>query len=186
DRDEAIVALRISQAAAGSAEVGVQWRGVLVILVKVAAGRIGLPDLDDCALYGTAVAVEYATGDDDALADRFARVLAGQVVVQLRNRPGKQRRRKIVKPVRELDQRLCRSTQPRADVVRIQIRRFALVFAHDFPLPLWGRAGWGCSPDPTGTTWVWKRVLPRPQTPPGRNIATKNTTKPTRITHQAT
>src|SRR5438067_3532023 len=88
DRDEAIAALRISQAAARSAEVGVQWCGVLVILVKVAAGGIGLPDLNHCAHYWSAIAVEHPTRDNNPLANRLARVLAGQVVVQLRKRPG--------------------------------------------------------------------------------------------------
>src|SRR5436309_4082124 len=88
DRDEAIAALRVSQAAAGSAEVGVQWCGVLVILVKVAAGGIGLPDLNHRARYRSAITVEQPTRDNNALDNRLARVLAGQVVVQLRKRPG--------------------------------------------------------------------------------------------------
>src|SRR5881397_3452502 len=88
DRDEAIEAFGISQAAAGSAEVGVQGGGVLVILVKVAAGGIGLPDLNDRAPHRAAITVEHATRDDNALADRVPRVPAGQVVVELRKRPG--------------------------------------------------------------------------------------------------
>src|SRR5438046_625674 len=88
DRNEAIAAFGISQAAAGSAEVGVQWSGVLVILVEVAAGGIGLPDLHDRAPHRAAITVEHATRDDNALADRVPRVPAGQVVVELRKRPG--------------------------------------------------------------------------------------------------
>src|SRR5437899_1610940 len=151
DRDEAITALRIGQAAPGSAEVGVQWCGVLVILVKVAAGRIGLPHLNHCARYRSAIAVEYPTRDNDALADRLARGLAGQVVVQLRNRPGVERRRKIVKPVRKLNQWLRGSAKARADVVRIQIRRFAFAFPDGHRLRRW----------PTGNTWSCKRRLCR-------------------------
>ena len=52
----------------------------------------------------------------------------GQVVVKLRKRPGVERRRKIVKTVRKLNQWLRGSAKARADVLRIQIRRFALAF----------------------------------------------------------
>ena len=47
----------------------------------VAPGRVGLPDLDQLAGDGTAVAVEDPSGHDDPLAERLARVLAGQVGV---------------------------------------------------------------------------------------------------------
>src|SRR5438552_5852447 len=144
DRDEAIPALRIGQAAPGSAEVGVQWGGVLVILVKVAAGGIGLPDLNHRARYRSAIAVEHPTRDNNALANRLARVLAGQVVVKLRNRPGVERRRKIVKTVRKLNQWLRGSAKARADVLRIQIRRFALAFPGAHRWSQW----------PAGNTWA--------------------------------
>src|SRR5947199_8825989 len=88
DRDEAIAAFGISQAAAGSAEVGVQGGGVLVILVKVAAGGIGLPDLNDRAPHREAITVEHATRDDNAIADRVPGVPATLIAVQPPNRPG--------------------------------------------------------------------------------------------------
>src|SRR5438094_691173 len=74
DRDEAIEAFGISQAAAGSAEVGVQGGGVLVILVKVAAGGIGLPDLNDRAPHRAAITVKHATRHDNAIADPVPRI----------------------------------------------------------------------------------------------------------------
>ena len=59
-----------------------------VDLVAVAAGGVGLPDLDQRPRDGAAVAVEEPAGDHDPLAQRLAGVLAGQVVVQAR-RPGR-------------------------------------------------------------------------------------------------
>ena len=52
---------------------------MLVALVDVAAGRVGLPDLDQLAAHRAAVAVEHAAGDHDALADRLAAVLDRQI-----------------------------------------------------------------------------------------------------------
>jgi hypothetical protein len=40
---------------------------MLIALVKIAAGRIGLPDFDECVWDGTAVVVEYLACDDDPL-----------------------------------------------------------------------------------------------------------------------
>ena len=47
DRDEAVAALVVGEAAAGAGEVRVERRRVLVDLVRVAAGRVRLPDLDE-------------------------------------------------------------------------------------------------------------------------------------------
>ena len=52
---------------------------MLVALVDVAAAGVGLPDLDQLAGDRPAVAVEHPAGHDDALADRLAAVLDGQV-----------------------------------------------------------------------------------------------------------
>ena len=53
-----------------------------VELVNVASRGVGLPDLDQAVPDRPAVAVEHAR-DDDALPQRLALVLAGQVVVEL-------------------------------------------------------------------------------------------------------
>ena len=47
DRDEAVAALVVGEAAAGAGEVRVERRRVLVDLVPVAAGGVRLPDLDE-------------------------------------------------------------------------------------------------------------------------------------------
>ena len=79
DRGEAVAAVGVGQAAADAGEVRVERGRVLVALVDVAAGRVGLPDLDQLAGAPAAVAVEHPAGDDDPLADRLAAVLDGQV-----------------------------------------------------------------------------------------------------------
>ena len=53
-----------------------------VALVRVAAGRVALPDLDERVAHGPAVRLEHAAVDDDALAERLARVLAREVGVE--------------------------------------------------------------------------------------------------------
>ena len=67
---------------------------MLVDLVEIAAGRVGLPDLDQRIPDRAAVVVEDATGDDDSLAERFAGVggreirVAGRDRVLAEHRPG--------------------------------------------------------------------------------------------------
>src|SRR5262249_463469 len=62
-------------------EAGVQRRRVRVGPGPVAPGRVRLPDLDQGAGDGPAVAVEHPAGHDDPLADGLALVLGGQVGV---------------------------------------------------------------------------------------------------------
>ena len=54
---------------------------MLVDDVDVAAAGIGLPDFDQRIRHRPPVLVEHAAVHDDALAERLARVLLGQVVV---------------------------------------------------------------------------------------------------------
>ena len=64
---------------------------MLVDLVEIAAGRVGLPDLEQRVPYRPAVVVEDATGDDDPLAERFAGV-PGREIRVARRRPCPRRR----------------------------------------------------------------------------------------------
>ena len=66
---------------------------MLVDRVAVAAGGVRLPDLDELPAQRLAVRVEHPSGDDDALAERLARVLAGEVVVELAERRSRRRAR---------------------------------------------------------------------------------------------
>ena len=79
DRGEAVAAVVVGEHAAHPGEVRVDRRGVLVALVDVAPGGVGLPDLDQLAAHGAAVAVDDPTGHHDPLADRLTAVLDGQV-----------------------------------------------------------------------------------------------------------
>src|SRR5206468_1223254 len=80
---EVVVPVAVGQRAADAGEVRVQRGVVLLALVGVAAGRVGLPDLDELTADRTAVAVEQPSGDGDALTDRLAGVLPREVVVDL-------------------------------------------------------------------------------------------------------
>ena len=56
DRDEAVAAVVVGHDAAAAREVRVERRRVLVDAMAVAAGRVGLPDLDQRVAHGTTVA----------------------------------------------------------------------------------------------------------------------------------
>ena len=58
--------------AAGAGEVRIERGRVLVDLVEVAAGGVGLPDLEQRVPHRPAVVVEDASRDDDPLAERLA------------------------------------------------------------------------------------------------------------------
>ena len=85
DRREAVAALVVGQRAAAAGEVRVERRGVLVAVVAVATGGVGLPDLDELVAHRAPVAVEDPARDHDALAQRLADVLAGEVGVERRH-----------------------------------------------------------------------------------------------------
>ncbi len=60
---------------------------MLVDPVRVAPGRIGLPDLDQRLRHRPSILVEHAPFDDDALAERLAGVLPRQVAVGMSHAP---------------------------------------------------------------------------------------------------
>jgi len=81
DGDEAVVAGGIALGAACAGEVRIQRRRMLVADMDVAAAGIGLPDLDQRVGHAATVLVEHMAVHDDALADRLAAVLGGEIVV---------------------------------------------------------------------------------------------------------
>src|SRR5918994_3077151 len=81
DGDEAVASLGIGNGAPRAREVRIERRVVLIGLVRIAAGRIRLPDLDQRVPHRLAVLIEYPAADYDALADRRALVLAREIVV---------------------------------------------------------------------------------------------------------
>jgi hypothetical protein len=86
DRHEPVAPIRVGEHSARSVEMRVERGGVVIAQVPIAAGRIGLPDLDEGVWHGTSVLVEDAAGHDDALPLRLARVLPGEIVVGLADR----------------------------------------------------------------------------------------------------
>src|SRR5918992_1216635 len=81
DRGERVVALRVGEHPPAAGEVRVERACPVVVLVRVAAGRVRLPHLHEGVGYRPAVAVEHPAEHDDPLPDRLARVLGGEVVV---------------------------------------------------------------------------------------------------------
>src|SRR3546814_17351207 len=80
--------LCVGDAASAAEEVGIERRVVLVRLMDVAAGGVGLPDLDQRVGLRAPRLVEHVAGDDDALANGlsgglpFFAAVPGQVVVE--------------------------------------------------------------------------------------------------------
>src|SRR5437588_10491064 len=72
NRQESVDTVSICQAAAHAQKVRIERSRPLITFVEVAAGGIGLPDLQEGVRQRFATVVEYAAGHNDALADRLA------------------------------------------------------------------------------------------------------------------
>src|SRR6185312_16010587 len=135
DRHEPVAAVGVGTATAGAGEVRVERRGVLVDLVAVASARIGLPDLDQRASDRPPVLVEDPPGDGDPLADRLARMLPRQVVVELADRVlAEDRPVERVELLRQRDERPFRhppAGRAVARVVDLDLRPSARVVRED-------------------------------------------------------
>src|SRR3954466_14785117 len=83
DRDEAVVAGGVALGAARARKIRIERRRMLIADMDVAAAGIGLPDLDQRVRDAAAVLVTDMAVHDDALAERFALVLGGEVAVAL-------------------------------------------------------------------------------------------------------
>ena len=181
DGHEPVRTLVIGQAATRTREVGVERRRMLVILVEVAAGGVRLPDLHDRVAERPPTTVEHPAGDDDAFADRFAGVLAGEVMIELGDRSREERSRKIMEPAGQAHQWLRRRAQAGANVIGVEIRRLDRVF----PVAHLDLASGRCNQYPTGNTCRCSRLLTKPHTPRGRNMATTTASSPSRTRYQA-
>src|SRR5262249_11804900 len=113
--------------AAGAGEVGIEGRAPAVGVVPVAPSGVGLPELDQALRHRSAVLVEDAPRDDDALAKRLAAVLAREVVLAGADviRP-EDRRGELGGRGGERDRRLERRPLLRRAVRRIEERRLAV------------------------------------------------------------
>src|SRR5262245_28377586 len=79
DRGEAVAALAIGQSAPAAGEIRVERSVVLVGRMGIAAGGVGLPDLDQRVRHRLAVLVQYSAAYDDPLADRLPFVLSREI-----------------------------------------------------------------------------------------------------------
>jgi hypothetical protein len=82
-RNEPVAALVVCQTPSRPREVRVERSRVPIVLVSVASGGVGLPDLDQAVPDRPAIAIEHASRNDDPLSQRLAGMLAGQIVVKL-------------------------------------------------------------------------------------------------------
>src|SRR5207302_2239470 len=118
DRGELVAAVVVGERAAHAVEVRVQRRGPAVAGVPVTPARVGLPDLDQRVWHRPPVAVQQPAEDDDALPDRLAGVLHGQVVVALADSAlAEQWTGHLGEPLRQQDQLLPRVAQRRGAVL---------------------------------------------------------------------
>src|SRR5258705_889822 len=78
DRHEPVTSLLVRECSPRAREVPIERRRVSVDAVRVAAGRVGLPDFDERLRNGPSVLVEHSSFDDDSLAERLAPVLTRQ------------------------------------------------------------------------------------------------------------
>src|SRR5215471_2633867 len=124
DSYKAIEPVLVGCGSAGASEVGVEGGRVIVAIMPVPAGSIRLPEFYESPRNRTAVVVEHPAGDDDPLSQRLPRMLAGEVVLALRDiavaihRAGDFR-----ESVRQENQRLARRA-PHGGKVRLVQRRW--------------------------------------------------------------
>src|SRR5471030_3000587 len=124
DGDELVLAVVVGAGAATAGEVGIERRVVLVPGMMVAASRVALPDLEHRPRDRFAVFVEHAAMNYDALAQRLADALPGEVVLQ-RVQPLAAERRAgdLRQALRQHDRGLLRRARHRRLVSRRQIGR---------------------------------------------------------------
>src|SRR5699024_469438 len=77
DSGELVCSVITGDCAAHTREVWIDRSRMLVAFVNVPARSVGLPHLNELVAYRAAMTIEYASTNDDALADWFAIVLNG-------------------------------------------------------------------------------------------------------------
>src|SRR5687767_7743112 len=81
DRNKAIPPFTVGHRPATTGEIGIEWRIVLIDLVRIPPRGVGLPDFDQRVAYRASVLVEHAPGDEHALPQRSAGMLARQIAI---------------------------------------------------------------------------------------------------------
>src|SRR3989475_1167826 len=122
--DEAVAAFGVGHGAPGAGEVRIERCIVLVSAVRIASGRVRLPDFDQGVRHRLAVLVEHAPAHDNALADRLAAVLAGEIIVgRLDVAVAEDRAGQLGQRLRRHDERLRGASLLRRGVRRVVVLR---------------------------------------------------------------
>src|SRR5258708_39376514 len=123
---EAVAPCFIRQTAAHAQEVRIERPRPLISFVEVPASGIGLPDLQERVGHRMATVVEYATGHNDALADRLATgpgVTCEIGIFRGDGTDGGSGTGQLRERERYLDERRPRSPAPRGLIGLIQVGR---------------------------------------------------------------
>src|SRR5467141_2789618 len=124
DADEAIAAFSVGHGAPGAGEVRIERRIVLIGAVRIAPGTVRLPDFDQGVRHRPDVLVQHAPAHDNALADRLAPVLAGEIVVgRLDVSVAEDRASQLGQRLWRHDERLRRASLLRRGVRRVVVLR---------------------------------------------------------------
>lgn len=86
DGDEAIAAIGIRERSARASKIRIERRGVLILHMQISPGGVSLPDFDQGVRNGASIFIEHTAGDEDALTQRIARVLASEIVIRFADR----------------------------------------------------------------------------------------------------
>src|SRR6266704_571735 len=172
--DEAVAAFGVGHGAPGAGEVRIERCIVLIGAVRVAPGRVRLPDFDQGVRHRLAVLVEHAPAHDNALADRLAPVLAGEIVVgRLDVAVAEDRAGQLGQGLRRHDERLRRASLLRRGVWRVVVLRLGtrmkaavarqLAALGGSPLIHWRRVAWKAERGrkPRAACTVRTRALPQ-------------------------
>src|SRR5438309_12084526 len=124
--DETVTTFGVGHGAPGAGEVRIERCIVLIGAVRVAPGRVRLPDFDQGVRHRLAVLVEHAPAHDNALADRLAPVLAGEIVVgRFDVAVAEDRAGQLGQGLRRHDERLRRASLLRRGVRRVVVFRLS-------------------------------------------------------------
>src|SRR5580692_2795029 len=126
NRRELVLTVRVRENPSRTREVGIKRRRMIVPMMSVTSRCVGLPNLKQRMRNRTATIIEYASHDDDALAQRFTRMLTRQVAVRRHDVAVTiHRTSDLRQSVWQKNERLPRSAQDSSTIRRIERSRLA-------------------------------------------------------------
>src|SRR6476660_8715056 len=124
NRYKPVAALGISQCMTATREVGIERGIMLIVVVKIAASRVRLPDFNQSVTQRAAVFVHHAAADDDSFTQWLAGMLAREIAsLHVAKFSAKHWASDLRKSVWKVDRRPAWSTLGRRNVRRMQVRR---------------------------------------------------------------